>query len=70
MFYVYVLSSGKDNNRYFGYTKNLKLRFEHHFKGLVTSIKKQEATKVDILRGVFKSARCDSQGKISKNLSW
>lgn len=35
--YVYVLKSKKDNKFYVGYTKNLKLRFEQHNKGLVTS---------------------------------
>ncbi len=39
MFYVYVLISGKDNNFYTGFTKNLKLRFERHKKGLVESTK-------------------------------
>lgn len=39
MFYVYVLLSEKDNNKYVGYTKDLKLRFEHHCLGRVTSTK-------------------------------
>lgn len=39
MYYVYVLLSKKDKNKYVGYTKNLKLRFEHHGKGLVASTK-------------------------------
>ena len=38
-YYVYVLRSIKDNKFYTGYTKNLKLRFEHHEKGLVKSTK-------------------------------
>lgn len=37
MHYVYVLRSKKDNKNYIGYTKNLKLRFEQHTKGLVSS---------------------------------
>lgn len=37
MFYVYVLQSDKDNQFYTGFTKNLKLRFEQHEKGLVES---------------------------------
>ena len=37
MQYVYVLKSSKDNKFYTGYTKNLKLRFEQHQKGLVGS---------------------------------
>ena len=33
-FYVYVLESLKDSNRYIGYTNNLKRRVEEHKKGL------------------------------------
>ena len=39
MYYTYVLYSQKDRNLYVGYTKNLKLRFEQHCKGLVFSTK-------------------------------
>ena len=39
MYYTYVLQSKKDNNFYTGLTKNLKLRFEQHNKGLVDSTK-------------------------------
>jgi len=39
MQYVYVLKSIKDGMNYVGYTKNLKLRFEKHQKGLVSSTK-------------------------------
>ena len=39
MFYTYVLHSGNDMNFYVGFTKNLKLRFEQHNKGLVESTK-------------------------------
>jgi len=38
-YYVYVLKSKKDKKNYVGYTENLKLRFEQHSKGLVTSTK-------------------------------
>ena len=34
-YYTYVLLSEKDNKYYTGYTKNLKLRFEKHSRGLV-----------------------------------
>lgn len=37
MFYVYILWSGKDGKFYTGYTRNLKLRFEQHQRGLVES---------------------------------
>lgn len=38
-FYVYVLESVKDNNRYIGYTKNLRKRLKEHEKGLSFSTK-------------------------------
>ena len=39
MYYTYVLHSVKDADFYTGFTKNLKLRFEQHNKGLVESTK-------------------------------
>jgi putative endonuclease len=39
MYYTYVLLSEKDGGFYIGFTKNLKLRFEHHTKGQVDSTK-------------------------------
>ena len=39
MHYTYVLHSIKDMKFYTGYTKDLKLRFEQHDKGLVESTK-------------------------------
>jgi len=41
MHYIYVLQSEKDMKFYVGYTKNLKLRFEQHNKGLVESTKER-----------------------------
>jgi len=35
MYYTYVLLSTKDDNFYVGFSKDLKLRFEQHGKGLV-----------------------------------
>lgn len=46
MQYVYVLQSRKDNKKYVGYTKNLKLRFEQHQKGLVLSTKNRRPLKL------------------------
>ena len=37
MYYTYVLKSMKDGKMYTGFTKDLKLRFEQHEKGLVQS---------------------------------
>ena len=38
-YYVYILQSEKDGEFYTVYTKDLKLRFEQHKKGLVESTK-------------------------------
>ena len=46
MQYVYVLRSHKDNKNYAGYTKNLKLRFEQHNKGMVESTKDRRPLKL------------------------
>jgi putative endonuclease len=46
MYYVYVLKSSKDKKNYVGYTKNLKLRFEQHSKGLVESTKDRRPLKI------------------------
>jgi len=46
MYYVYVLQSSKDKENYTGYTKNLKLRFEQHIKGLVDSTKNRRPLKL------------------------
>jgi putative endonuclease len=46
MQYVYVLKSKIDEKNYVGYTKNLKLRFEQHNKGLVESTKKRKPLKL------------------------
>jgi len=37
MYYIYVLQSEKDDKFYVGFTKDLKLRFEKHYKGQVES---------------------------------
>jgi len=46
MYYVYVLLSLKDKKKYVGYTKNLKLRFGQHQKGLVASTKNRKPLKL------------------------
>lgn len=45
-YYTYVLVSGKDKKFYTGYTKNLKLRFEQHNKGLVESTEHRKPFKL------------------------
>ena len=46
MYYVYALLSKKDNNKYVGYTKKLKLRFELHAKGKVFCTKNRRPLKL------------------------
>ena len=41
MFYTYVLMSEKDGDFYTGYTKDLKVRFEHHNSGQVDSTRER-----------------------------
>jgi len=43
MYYTYVLLSMKDNNFYVGFSKDLKLRFEQHDKGLVETTRDRRA---------------------------
>lgn len=45
-YYVYVLKSDKDKKLYTGCTKDLKLRFEQHEKGLVESTKNRRPFKL------------------------
>ncbi len=46
MYYTYVLQSSKDSQFYVGFTKDLKLRFEEHRKGLVESTKNRKPLKL------------------------
>jgi len=46
MYYTYVLKSKKDEKFYIGYSKNVKLRFEQHKKGLVESTKDRRPLKL------------------------
>jgi len=46
MYYTYVLLSMKDMKFYTGYTKDLKLRFEQHQKGIVASTKDRRPLKL------------------------
>jgi len=45
-YYTYVLMSEKDSKYYIGYSKNVKLRFEQHNKGLVESTKNRRPFKL------------------------
>jgi len=46
LYYTYVLHSMKDGDFYTGFTKNLKLRFEQHNKGLIESTKDRRPFKL------------------------
>jgi putative endonuclease len=45
-YYTYVIQSVNDMNFYTGYTKDLKLRFEQHNKGLIESTKDRRPFKL------------------------
>lgn len=46
MYYAYVLQSEKDIDFYVGFTKDLKLRFDQHDKGIVESTKDRRPLKL------------------------
>ncbi len=46
MYYTYVLQSMKDMNFYVGLSKDLKLRFENHGKGLAESTKDRRPLRI------------------------
>lgn len=45
-YYTYILHSEKDGNKYTGFTKNLKLRFQQHQNGEVQSTKHRRPFKL------------------------
>jgi len=64
LYYTYVLLSEKDEKFYVGFTKDLKLRFEHHQKGLVESTKDRRP-----LRLIYYEA-CLNQADATKRESY
>jgi len=46
MYYTYVLLSERDGKFYTGYTRDLKLRFELHNKGMVESTRDRRPLKL------------------------
>ena len=66
MHYVYVLQSEKDKKYYTGYTKNLKLRFEQHSKGLVISTKARRPLKLIYLEGCLSQKDATKREKYLK----
>jgi len=55
-FYVYVLESLKDFDRYIGYTNNLKKRLEEHKKGLSFATKFKMPFKLIYFEGCLNQA--------------
>ncbi len=53
MLYVYVLKSMKDDKFYVGFTRDLKLRFNQHEKGLVDSTKNRRPFKLIYYEAVW-----------------
>jgi putative endonuclease len=51
VYYTYVMQSMKDMEFYTGFTKNLKLRFEQHNRGLVESTKERRPFKLIYYEG-------------------
>jgi len=64
LYYTYVLLSEKDEKFYVGFTKDLKLRFEHHQQGLVESTKDRRP-----LRLIYYEA-CLNQADATKRESY
>jgi len=46
MYYNYILQSLQDKKFYTGFTKNIKLRFERHQKGFISSTKERRPFKL------------------------
>ena len=68
MYYTYVLESDKDDRFYTGFTKDLKLRFEQHDKGLVESTRDRRP-----LGLVYYEACCHQENAIKRvlqDISW
>ncbi len=55
-FYIYVLESLKDFDRYIGYTNNLKRRLEEHKKGLSFATKFKMPFKLIYFEGCLNQA--------------
>lgn len=66
-YYVYVLKSEKDKKFYAGYTKNLKLRFELHNKGLVASTKNRRPLKLVYYEACLNQQDATKREKYFKN---
>ncbi|MEK7161691.1 MAG: GIY-YIG nuclease family protein [Patescibacteria group bacterium] len=66
MYYTYLLQSIKDTKLYVGFTKNLKLRFEQHQKGLVESTKNRRPLKLIYYEACLKQEDATKREKYLK----
>jgi len=65
-YYTYVLKSLKDKKMYTGYTKNLKLRFEQHCAGLVSSTKNRRPLRLVYYEACLKQQDATKREKYFK----
>lgn len=65
-YWVYVLLSLKDGNKYTGYTKDLPSRFEAHQKGLVESTKNRRPLKLIYFEGCLNQQDATKREKYLK----
>ena len=67
MHYIYILHSEKDNKTYTGYTKNLKLRFEQHRKGKVSSTQDRRPLNLIYFEGCLRQKDATHREKYLKS---
>ncbi len=67
MYYTYVLKSDKDDKLYVGFTKDLKLRFEQHNKGLVESTKDRRPLRLIYYEGCLDRSDATKREKYLKS---
>ncbi len=67
MYYTYVLQSMKDMDFYTGCTKDLKLRFEQHNKGLVESTKHRKPLNLIYYEACFNQSDARKREKYLKS---
>jgi hypothetical protein len=72
MHYTYVLQSNIDGKFYVGFTKNLKLRFEQHRKGLPSVPMWMRHLPLDarLLRSMHRRGGRNQTRKVSQNIPW
>ena len=66
-YYIYILQSKKDNKFYTGYTENLKLRFERHQKGRISSTKERRPFKLIYFEGCLNQQDATHREKYLKS---